>query len=131
MKIKVTENIIKRKSVLKLPVKHSDAIYYRVPSVTLQKNTKTKTLFIWYMVRSFQQFYDSNNDEEPTGTSNILFGRLNTDKEYQLVRDIDNYETGHIFTVSENENTTSKEGVWFLYGICKYFFKCSIRKKSK
>jgi len=46
MKIKVTENIIKRKSVLKLPVKHSDAIYYRVPSVTLQKNTKTKTLFI-------------------------------------------------------------------------------------
>ena len=61
------------------------------------------------MVRSFQQFFNSTNDEEPTGTSNILFGRLNVDKEYQLVRDIDNYETGHIFTVSENVNTTSKE----------------------
>tara|TARA_Y100000310_G_C20637206_1_gene791835 strand:+ start:1350 stop:1490 length:141 start_codon:yes stop_codon:yes gene_type:complete len=46
MKIKVTENIIKRKSVRKLAVKHSDANYYRVPSITLQKNTKTKILFI-------------------------------------------------------------------------------------
>lgn len=46
MKIKVTENIIKRKSVRKLAVKHSDANYYRVTSITLQKTTKTKTLFI-------------------------------------------------------------------------------------
>ena len=46
MKIKITENAIKRKSVRKLEVKHSDAIYYRVPSITLQRNTKTKILFI-------------------------------------------------------------------------------------
>jgi hypothetical protein len=46
MKIKITENIIKQKSIRKLEVKHSEAIYYRVPSITLQKNTKTKTLFV-------------------------------------------------------------------------------------
>ncbi len=46
MKIKITENIIKKKSVRKLAVKHSDAIYYRVPSITLQKTTKAKTLFL-------------------------------------------------------------------------------------
>lgn len=46
MKIKITENTIKKKSVRKLAVKHSEANYYRVLSVTLQKTTKTKTLFI-------------------------------------------------------------------------------------
>ena len=46
MKLKVTENTIKRKSVRKLEVKHSDARISRVPSITLQKTTKTKTLFI-------------------------------------------------------------------------------------
>tara|TARA_Y100000034_G_scaffold121010_1_gene164704 strand:+ start:322 stop:462 length:141 start_codon:yes stop_codon:yes gene_type:complete len=46
MKITITENIIKKKSVRKLAVKHSDANYYRVPAITLQKTTKTKTLFL-------------------------------------------------------------------------------------
>tara|TARA_R100000008_G_scaffold80603_2_gene63129 strand:- start:3204 stop:3344 length:141 start_codon:yes stop_codon:yes gene_type:complete len=46
MKIKVTENVIEKKTVRKLAVKHSDALYYRVPSITLKKTTKTKTLFI-------------------------------------------------------------------------------------
>ena len=46
MKLKITENIIKRKSVRKLAVKHSDSSYYRVPSITLQKTTKIKILFI-------------------------------------------------------------------------------------
>jgi hypothetical protein len=46
MKIKITENTIKKKSVRKLAVKNSNANYYRVPSITLQKTTKTKTLFI-------------------------------------------------------------------------------------
>jgi len=46
MKLKITENIIIRKSVRKLAVKHSDSSYYRVPSITLQKTTKTKIVFI-------------------------------------------------------------------------------------
>tara|TARA_R110000824_G_scaffold369321_1_gene558792 strand:+ start:123 stop:263 length:141 start_codon:yes stop_codon:yes gene_type:complete len=46
MKVTITENIIKKKSVRKLAVKHPEANYYRVISITLQKTTKAKTLFM-------------------------------------------------------------------------------------
>ena len=54
------------------------------------------------MVRSFQQFFDK--DEEPrTGSSNIIFGRNNEEKEFELVNDFGNYEGGHTFRVSDTE----------------------------
>ena len=54
------------------------------------------------MVRSFQQFFDKN--EEPrTGSSNIIFGRNNKEKEFELVNDFGNYEGGHTFRVSDTE----------------------------
>ena len=105
MKIKITENAIKRKSVRKLEVKHSDAIYYRVPSITLQKTIKTKILFIWFMVRSFQQFYDKGDDEETIGSSNIVFANS---KEFILVNSIDYYDSGHVFIVSEENLPDAK-----------------------
>ena len=60
------------------------------------------------MVRSFQQFFDNINEEPREGSSNIIFGRNNEEKKFELVSDIGNYESGHTFRVSDNEyeNTT-------------------------
>ena len=59
------------------------------------------------MVRSFQQFFDKK-EELHEGSSNIIFGRNNEEKEFELVSDIGNYENGHTFKVSniEHENAT-------------------------